>query len=130
MNLRECYLIPTIEKCVASLEKAKIICTLGASSGYWQMEIDAEDKDRSSLVTHDQLYIYPNAVRVENAPGTFQGAASVVSAAVKWQYVFVCIENITLFSTSPEDHERHIDTVMKVIEDSGMTLKLKKYHFY
>lgn len=96
-----------------------------------KMKMDKSDKDKSAFMTYDEVYMYSRMrFRWKNGPGIFRRAMVVILAAVKLQYVCVYIDSITLSSISQEDHERHVDTVMKMIKNLGMTLKPNKCQLF
>ena len=41
-----------MEECIDSLGEAKVFCTLDANSGYWQIEVVPEDKEKTTFTTH------------------------------------------------------------------------------
>ena len=47
--------------------------TLDLASGYWQVELDPDDREKTAFVTHQGLYEF-NVMpfRLWNAPNTFQ----------------------------------------------------------
>jgi hypothetical protein len=46
---RDSYPLPRMDDCLDSLWAATIFTTLDANSGYWQLEVADEDKDKTSL---------------------------------------------------------------------------------
>lgn len=55
---------------------------------------------------------------------------SVISASVKWHLAIFYIDNVTVFSNSPQQHAKDIKEVIVVLQGAGMTLKLKKCHSF
>lgn len=54
----------------------------------------------------------------------------VINASVKWQFVLVYLDNITIFSKSPSEHVEHTHQVLHLLSDDGVTLKLKIYSIF
>lgn len=48
--------IPRNEKCIDSLGDATVFSTLDANSGYWQVEIEESDRDKTAFTSHHGLY--------------------------------------------------------------------------
>lgn len=68
-----------MDKCIDSLESAAIFPTVYRNSGYWRIEIDEEDMDKTAFVTHNGLYLnttMPFGLR--NATVTLQRAIDVI----------------------------------------------------
>lgn len=53
----------------------------------------------------------------------------VILTSVKWQFALVYFEDVVLFSHSFSDHIKHLYLVLKLLQQAGVTLKLKKYFF-
>lgn len=53
---RDSYPIPRMEKCIVLLGKTKMFLTLDANSGYWQIEMDNKDVDKTVFVTQHGLF--------------------------------------------------------------------------
>ena len=67
---------------------------------------------------------------LKNAPGTFQRAADIILASVKWQYALVYLDDVIVYSKSIEEHFGHLDHVLQLMHDAGLTLKLNKCEFF
>lgn len=67
---------------------------------------------------------------LQNTPGTFQQAMHVILSTVKYQFALVYLDVIVIFSRTPDEHILPIHTILNLIRDSGVTLKLKKIHFF
>ena len=48
---------------------------------------------------------------------------------MKWQYCLVYIEDTIIFSKSPDEHLEHLDNVISLLDEAGLSLKLKKCFF-
>jgi len=65
-----------------------------------------------------------------NAPATFQRAMDILLAGVKWHKGLVYLDDVIVFSRSPEEHLQHLDEVMTRLGKAGVTLKEAKCHFF
>ena len=64
---------------LTSLGEAKYFTTLDLKSGYWQIPLDDQDKEKTAFCCHRGLYEY-NVMPfgLANAPGIFQELMSIV----------------------------------------------------
>lgn len=50
--VRDSYPIPHMDECIDSLGDAAIFTSLDANSGYWPIEMDETDKDKTNFTSH------------------------------------------------------------------------------
>ena len=65
-----------------------------------------------------------------NAPATFQRTLDILLAGLRWQSCLVYLEDIIVFSRSIEDHFKHLCEILAILEEAGLSLKLKKCNFF
>jgi hypothetical protein len=83
VTIRESYPLPRMDDCLDSLGAATIFTTLDANSGYWQLEVAEEDKDKTSFISHMGTYRFSRmAFGLVNAPATFQRSMDVLLTSV------------------------------------------------
>lgn len=56
LTIRDSYPMPGMDECIDSLRDATIISTLHTKSGYWQVEIAEEDRDKNALTYPHGLF--------------------------------------------------------------------------
>jgi len=54
----------------------------------------------------------------------------MILAGVKWQICLVYLDDVIVFSRSPEEHLQHLDEVLTRLGKAGVTLKAAKCHFF
>lgn len=67
---------------------------------------------------------------LKNAPGTLQMVFEVIFAKVKWQCALVNWDEVIVFTSSFEKHFEHVATVLRLLKNSGVTVKLMKCAFF
>ena len=98
MTVRDAYHIPRMDKCIDSLGDAVIFSTLDCNSGHWQIPMSYEDRDKTAFFSHCGLFRWLRMpFGLKNAPGTFQRAANVILAGVKWQFALVYLDDIIIY---------------------------------
>jgi len=108
-----------------------VFSTLNCIAGYWQIPVAEEDKHLTALTCHSGAW---HCVRLPfrlcNAPATFQRAMNMILAGVTWQICLVYLDDVVVFSRSPEEHFQQLDEVLTCLEKAGVTLKAAKCHFF
>ncbi|CAM4850973.1 unnamed protein product, partial [Rotaria magnacalcarata] len=71
VTIRDAYPIPRIDDTLDSLQEAKFVSTLNLRSGYWQVEMDKNSREKTAFVTHKGLFEF-NVMPfgLTNAPAT------------------------------------------------------------
>ena len=130
MTTRDAYPIPRIDDTLDSLQEAKFISTLDLRSGYWQVEMDKESKEKTAFITHKGLYefnVMPYGLT--NAPATFQRLMDIVLAGLKWQCCLVYIDDIVIYSPNFDQHLIDLKNVFLTLREANLTLKASKCCF-
>lgn len=99
--LQDKYPNPLMDECIDSLGKAQIFSTLNANLGYWHIEMDNKDVEKTAFVTHHGSFKYSNAVCLKNTPATVQRSMDVIILSVNWQHVIVYMDDIIIFLKTP-----------------------------
>lgn len=69
------------------------------------MEIDDKDKYKTAFTSHHGLYRFTlMPFGLKNEPSIFQRAMDVKFALEKRQKALVCLDDIVIFSKTPEGH--------------------------
>jgi hypothetical protein len=56
ITVRDSYPLPRMDECIDSLGDAKIFSTLDCNSGYWQIPVRPEDREKTTF-TSREVYI-------------------------------------------------------------------------
>lgn len=65
-----------------------------------------------------------------NALATFQRMVGIFLAGYTWPSCLVYSEDAIIFSSSLDDHLRHVEEVLEVLREVGITLRSEKCHFF
>jgi len=61
-----------------------------------------------------------------NSPATFQLALGFILSGLKWQILYVYLENVIIISANAEQHVQDVYTVLHRLREAGVTLNLEK----
>ncbi len=127
VTVKDAYPLPNIEDAVNTLAGAKYFCTLDLASGYWQVEMSEEAKQKTAFVTREGLFQF-NVMPfgLSNAPATFERLMELVLKGMTWRQCVVYIDDIIVFGeTFKETHER-LQSVFGRLRQAHLRLKPKK----
>ena len=66
---------------------------------------------------------------LRNVPATFQRAVDIILRGVRRQTCSIYLDDVIIFSKDAETHLRHINEVLRLLRQTGVTLKLGKCAF-
>ena len=130
-TIADAYPLPRMDDCIDSLGDASIFTTLDCNSGYWQIPVREEDKDKTTFTSHMGTYRFKRLpFGLKNAPATFQRALDMVLSGVRWQTCLIYLDDVIVFSRTEGEHLVQVDQVLTLLRKAGVTLKLSKCKFF
>ena len=130
-TLKDAYPLPLIEECMDSLAGKKYFCTLDMNSGYWQIPVAKEYKEKTAFITRYGLYHFTRMpFGLSNSPATFQRAMHLVLSGLIWDIVIVYLDDINVMGSTFEETLENLDTVLQRFEKYGLKLKPPKCQLF
>ena len=128
------YPLPRIDDLLDQLGQCKYFSTLDLASGYWQIRVARESREKTTFVTPQGLFEFlVMPFGLTNAPAAFQRLMQRVLAGLNPDagpdFVAVYIDDVLVFSRTVEDHLNHLRAVIQRIMEAGLKLKPSKCHF-
>jgi hypothetical protein len=115
-----------MDECIDSLGTSRIFSTLDCNSGYWQIPVHREDKNKTAYTSHERFYsLCWMAFGLTTAPVTFQ-MMMMILAGLTWMNCLFYLNDIVIFSASFEEHVLHLDQVLERLYLAGLSQKLPK----
>lgn len=131
MTIPDKFPLPRQSEILASLSGAQVLSSLDALSGFTQLEMDPDHKEKTAFRTHRGLFQFKRMpFGLRNGPSIFQRITQGILSPYLWLFCLVYIDDIVVYSRSYEDHIEHLDKVLSLIEKSGLTLSPTKCHLF
>ena len=90
-----------VDETFNSLGRAAYFSTLDLASGYWQVDVREEDKEKTAFTTPQSHFEFQAiSFRLCNAPSTFQGLMEYVLAGLQWDHCCIYLDDIIVFSST------------------------------
>ena len=96
-TIKDSYPLPRIDDSLDALSGSVWFSTLDLQSGYWQVEMAEEDREKTAFVTGTGIGFYQFKVMpfgLCNAPATFERLMERVLAGLQWQTCLLYIDDI------------------------------------
>lgn len=127
---KDVYPLPRIDDSLDRLRHSRYFSSMDLRSGYWQIEVDDRDREKTAFITPDGLFefkVLPFGLC--SAPATFQRMMDTVLSGLKWQSCLVYLDDVVVFSETFEQHLHRLRAVLDAIRSAGLSLKPEKCHF-
>lgn len=119
--------LPRIDDTLDRLSDARFFTKIDLTSGYYQVELDEESKEKTAFVTPDGHYQFNRlGMGLCNAPATFQRLMYKVLGNLMWSHCMAYLDDIVIFSKTFEDHMKHLEQVLQKLREAGLKLKPRK----
>lgn len=131
VTIDDAYPLPRIDELLERYERARWFTNLDLASGYHQIEMAEEDKEKTAFICSKGLFEY-NVMPfgLKNAPATFQRMMDeVLEECVDEEYVVVYLDDVMIYSESFEEHIEHVGRVLEKLKEENLIVKLKKCKF-
>ena len=101
LTVKDAYTLPRIDDSPDHLSGAQWISTLDLCLGYWQVELEPEDKPKTAFVTKRGLYqfrVMPFGMC--NAAATFEKLMETVLSGLQWGICLIYLDDIIVIAKS------------------------------
>ena len=127
---RDVHPLPRIDDTLDVLSGARYFTTLDLASGYWQVAMDPNDREKTAFITHSGLFEFSvMPFGLCNAPATFQRLMETVLEGLARKQCFVYLDDILVISSTWEEHLQNLELVIERLKKAGLRLKPKKCAF-
>ena len=126
----DAYPLPRIDSTLDSLAGSTYFTTLDLASGYWQVEVEEQDREKTAFSTPRGHFEF-NVMRfgLTNATATFRRLMDCVLAGLTETQCLIYIDDIIVFSRSFPEYLQRLRNIFKALRGAGLKLKLSKCHF-
>ncbi|XP_029967090.1 LOW QUALITY PROTEIN: uncharacterized protein LOC115402705 [Salarias fasciatus] len=129
---KDAFPLPRIEETLTSLSQAEWFSTLDLSSGYWQVEVDSKDREKTAFTTPLGLYEFQRMpFGLCNAPATFQRLmqqclSGQITERPNYRVLLVYLDDIIVYSPDFDTHLQNLEEVFERLWRHGLKLRPDK----
>ena len=128
--VKNSYPLPRIDDILASLDGSQYFTCLDLRSGYWQILMDEESKEKTAFTCFLGLYHFLKLpFGFCNSGALFSELMNKVLVGIQHQFAIAYLDDIIIFSKTFEEHVSHIEAVFSRLRDAGLKLKMSKCEF-
>jgi len=125
------YPMPDISMILGNLGKSKFFTTLDLKSGYHQIVLEENDREKTSFSVNGGKYEFKRLpFGLRNAASIFQRAIDDILREQIGRTCYVCVDDVIIFSENENAHIKQVDWVLKNISDANIKVSVKISSFF
>lgn len=131
VTIKNRYPLPRIDEMLDRLVGSKLYTKIDLRDAYHRIRIKRGDEWKTAFRTrygHFEYLVMPFGLT--NAPATFQSYIHDALKGLVDDFVIVYLDDILIFSKSPEEHEKHVKQVLQRLKDYRLFAKASKCSFH
>ena len=130
-TIKDAYALPNLEEVFSLLTGSKWFSVLDLKSGYYQVEMEEADKQKTAFVCPLGFWEFNRMPQgITNAPSTFQRLMERCVGDLNRREALVFIDDLIIFSDTLEQHESRLLQVLNRLKEYGLKLSSEKCKFF
>ncbi|KAL0463175.1 UNVERIFIED_CONTAM: Transposon Tf2-12 polyprotein [Sesamum latifolium] len=131
ITIKNKYPLPRIDDLLDQLKGATVFSKIDLRSGYWQLRVEEGSISKTAFRTRYGHYEFVvMSFGLTNAPAAFMSLMNKTLQSFLDQFVIVFIDDILIYSRSPEEHEQYLRTVLQILREKQLYAKFSKCEFW
>jgi hypothetical protein len=131
VTIKDAYPLPRIDECLDALAGSKWLSSMDLNSGFWQLGMDPEDKEKTAFATCLGLYQFTvMPFGLANAPSSFERLMEDVLRGLQWEECLLYMDDIIVRGASFEENLARLEHVFQRLLEANLKLKPSKCRFF
>ena len=131
VTLKDSYPLPRIDDTLDAISGSKWFTTLDLKSGYWQVEMDKQEREKTAFSTGKGLWqfvVMPFGLC--NAPATFERLMERVLIGLPWQTCLIYLDDVLVHAPTFEQAAKNLVEVFRRLRGAGLKLNPGKCEIF
>lgn len=110
--------------------KAWVFSKLGVKTGFYQIQVESEDREKTAFTTRNDQYEYKAMGKgLCSVPATFRTLMSSIFTEVKDGILVACLDDILIYSKEETKHMGHLRVVPNCQRENQLYVSVQKCMF-
>jgi hypothetical protein len=126
---KDAHPLPRIDDSLASMSGAAYFSNLDLTSGYWQVPVNKDHRDKTAFSVGTNLYRFKRLpFGLCNAPPLFQRLMELAFAGMSWKVMLTYLDDLAIFTKTFDEHLEVLEEVFTRLQKAGLKLQPSKCH--
>lgn len=131
LTVKDAYPIPRVDECLDALSGCKWFSSMDLNSGFWQVGLHPEDRQKSAFATSLGLFQFTvMPFGLANSPSTFERLMEDVLRGLQWEELLLFMDDIVSPSKSIEEDLQRLRNIFDRLRAANLKLKPSKCSFF
>ena len=131
VTVKDSYPIPRIDDALEQLSGAQWFSCLDLNAGYWQVEVDEADREKTAFVSRHGLFEFKvMPFGLCNSPATFERLMEAILAGLNWEICLIYLDDILIHGRTFDEMLSNLDRVLNKLQEAGLKLKARKCQLF
>jgi len=119
-----------MEEMIDELGPSVSFSILDARSAYWSIELSPDDRPKTAFSDGTNLWQFKRMpYGLKTAGATYQRMINFILSPVLGRHTMAYLDDVVIYSKNFDDHLRHLEETLKLVEQAGFKLNLNKCQF-
>lgn len=130
ITIADAYPLPNITEILDQLGRSKYFTTLDLASGYHQIPMHPDDKEKTAFSTNMSHYHFLRMpFGLKNSGATFQRLMNNILTGLQGIKCFVYVDDVVLYANTLEEHNQKLSEIFDRFRDNNLKVNLSKCVF-
>ncbi|CAF4172207.1 unnamed protein product, partial [Rotaria magnacalcarata] len=120
LTQKDIYPLPRIDDVIERLNGSYIFSKIDLRSGYFQVPLINEERNKTAFITHDGLWHFKRLPQgVKNFPSVFQRLMNKTLGSLRWDACVAYLDDIVIYSRSFNQHLIGVSNICQTLHESN-----------